>query len=100
MPPIDELTTHSLREYGLFPTMAILGMIFVIVYTWRRPPPSPHASPMHAVEEKVKLIPLILEEVRLISRKQEELRNDLERHEERLERMERIGEVLKDRQGR
>ena len=68
MPPIDDLTQQSLREFGLLGTLLLLILIFGIVYLWKRPPPLQHASPIQAVDEKAKLIPMILEETRNIAR--------------------------------
>ena len=100
MQPIEDLTAHSLREYGLFGTIVILGLIFGIVFFWKRPPASPHSSPIQAVDEKTKLLPLILEEVRELGRGQREIRAELHHMEDRLVRMETLGEIIKDRQGR
>lgn len=100
MPPIEELTQQSLRDYGLAGTLAILSLIFAIVFFWKRPPPQPHASPIQAVDEKTKLLPLILEEVRQLGRGQREIRDQLDHMEDRMARMETLGEIIKDRQGR
>jgi len=100
MPPIEDLTAQSLREYGLLGTLAILGLIFGIVFFWKRPPPSPHSSPIQAVDEKTKLLPLILEEVREMGRGMRDIRTQLDHMETRMERMETLGEIIKDRQGR
>lgn len=109
--PIDDLAQHSLRKYGLIGTLLILGLIFAIVFWWKRPPPTPHASPMEAVKDHAKLIPMVLEEIRFVAREIKDLRRHLDhrldmqdRHldqiEERSERMERLGEVIKNRQHR
>ena len=100
MPPIEDLTAQSLREYGLFGTILILSLIFGIVFFWKRPPPSPHSSPIQAVDEKTKLLPLILEEARELARGQREIRTQLDHMEDRMVRMETLGEIIKDRQGR
>lgn len=108
MLPIDDLTQHSLREYGLIGTLAVLGLIFAIVYLWKRPPPEPHASPMEAVKENAKLLPFALEEVRQTNRLLDDLRRHIDhrfdqqgRHieqlEERAERLEQATAVVKDR---
>ena len=108
MPPIDALTEQSLRDYGLIGTLAILTIIFAIVYLWKRPPPEPHSSPMEAVKENAKLVPFVLEESREGNRLVRDLRQHLDHRfdqmdrrldqvEDRSERMERMGEVIKDR---
>lgn len=100
MPPIDDLTQQSLREFGLFGTLLLLILIFGIVYLWKRPPPPQHASPIQAVDEKAKLIPMILEETRNIGRDVRDIGDQLEHMEARLERMETLGHIIKDRQHR
>ena len=100
MPPIDDLTQQSLREFGLLGTLLLLILIFGIVYLWKRPPPPQHASPIQAVDEKAKLIPLILEETRNIARDVRDMGDQLEHIETRLERMETLGHIIKDRQHR
>ena len=100
MPPIDDLTQQSLREFGLFGTLLLLILIFGIVYLWKRPPPPQHASPIQAVDEKTKLIPMILEETRNIGRDVRDIGDQLEHMEARLERMETLGHIIKDRQHR
>lgn len=108
MPPIDALTEQSLRDYGLIGTLALLGLIFAIVYLWKRPPPEAHASPMEAVKENAKLVPFVLEEAREGNRLLRDLRQHVDQRfdqmnrrldqlEDRSERMEQIGVVLKDR---
>ncbi|WP_435170856.1 hypothetical protein [Falsirhodobacter sp. 1013] len=108
MPPIDALTEQSLREYGLIGTLALLGLIFAIVYLWKRPPPEPHSSPMEAVKENAKLVPFVLEEAREGNRLGRDLRmhldhrfdevfRKLDKQEDRLERMEGLGKVIEDR---
>lgn len=100
MPPIEALTEQSLRDYGLAGTLVILGLIFGIVFYWKRPPAPQHASPIQAVDEKTKLLPLILEEARELGRGQREIRTQLDHMEDRMARMETLGEIIKDRQGR
>lgn len=100
MPPIEALTEQSLREYGLLGTVVVLSLIFGIVFYWRRPPAPQHASPMQAVEDKSKLIPLILEETRANGRGVREALARLDHMETRLERMQTLGEIIKDRQTR
>ena len=100
MPPIDDLTQQSLREFGLVGTLLLLILIFGIVYLWKRPPPPQHASPIQAVDEKAKLIPMILEETRNIGRDVRDIGDQLEHMEARLERMETLGHIIKDRQHR
>lgn len=100
MPPIEALTEQSLREYGLLGTVVVLSLIFGIVFYWRRPPAPQHASPMQAVEDKSKLIPLILEETRANGRHLREISDHLEDVQVRLERMQTLGEIIKDRQMR
>ena len=100
MPPIEHLTLQSLREFGLLGTLLLLSLIFAIVYHWKRPPAPQHASPIHAVDEKAKLIPMILEETRNIGRDVRDIGDQLEHMEARLERMETLGHIIKDRQHR
>lgn len=98
MPPhFEELTQQSLRDYGLLGTLMILSLIFGIIYLWKRPPPAPHASPMQSVAEHAKLIPLLLEELRGLARLERDQSNQLDDLERRLERMETIGHIVKDR---
>ena len=100
MPPIDDLTQQSLREFGLVGTFILLLTIYGIVYLWKRPPAPQHASPIQAVDEKAKLIPMILEETRNIGRDVRDIGDQLEHMEARLERMETLGHIIKDRQHR
>lgn len=98
MPPhFEELTQQSLRDYGLLGTLMILSLIFGIVYFWKRPPSSAHASPMQSVAEHAKLIPLLLEELRGLARLERDQSKQLDDLEHRLERMETIGHIVKDR---
>lgn len=97
MPPIDALTEQSLREYGLIGTLALLGLIFAIVYLWKRPPPEPHSSPMEAVKENAKLIPFVLEEIRQGNRLVREILDQQESSDKRLERLEHEMGIVKDR---
>lgn len=99
MPPhFEQLTQQSLRDYGLLGTLLILSLIFGIVYFWKRPPSAPHgASPMQSVADQVKLIPLMLEELRSLGRHAEETGKQLDHIEDRLERMETLGHIVKDR---
>ena len=87
MPPIDDLTQQSLREFGLLGTLLLLILIFGIVYLWKRPPPPQHASPIQAFDEKAKLIPMILEETRNIARDVRDMGDQIEHIETRPERM-------------
>ena len=101
MTHFEQLAQQSLRDYGLLGTLLLLGVIFGIVYFWKRPPPAPHgASPMQSVAEQVKLIPLMLEELRSLGRHAKETGEQLDHIENRLERMETIGHIVKDRLGR
>lgn len=97
MPPIDALTEQSLRDYGLIGTLLILGVIFGIVYLWKRPPPEQHASPMEAVKENAKLIPFVLEEAREANRLIRDMLHRQDQSEKRLERLEHEVGILKDR---
>lgn len=100
MPPIEQLTDHSLREFGLGGTLLVLVAVFLIVYMWKRPPRPEHASPIQSVDEKAKLIPMILEEVRDLGR---DMRRGLANQEEIMERLERVettNQIIKDRQRR
>ena len=98
MPPhFEELTQQSLRDYGLLGTLMILSLIFGIIYLWKRPPPAPHASPMQSVAEHAKLLPLVLEEIRELARRGQDQNKKLDDLEHRLERMETIGHIVKDR---
>lgn len=100
MQPFEALTAQSLRDYGLFGTLCILGLVFGIIFLWKRPPAPQHSSPIQAVDEKTKLLPLILEEARELGRGQREIRIQLDHMEDRMARMETVGEIIKDRQSR
>ncbi len=100
MLPVEALTEQSLRDYGLMGTLAILGLIFAIVYLWKRPPPAPQASPIEALKDTTKLIPFVLEEAREGNRLVREMLNRQDHARFRLERLEHEIGIVKDRMPR
>lgn len=110
MPGLEKLTEQSLREFGLLGTIILLGLVYLVVLRWKQTPQPPSAMPLHAADEKLqllpriveqlKLLPLVLEEARSLGRDLRESRVQMDHMEDRLERLETLSQIIKDRQSR